>query len=148
MLPRAASAGALPAFRGFLFCGFPLRCGAFDPRAGAGGEFGVDEIARVAEKGFELDGGESVPALEGDPVRAGEIGRGEDAFALDEFGEALGAGGEGEHGTRRAEHEDREHFATDGFAGYPENEVVAPLQGFGDVGQSEEKGAGGFGIHG
>ncbi len=79
---------------------------------------------------------------------AGEIGRGEDAFALDELGEAFGAGGEGEDAAWGAEGEDGEHFAAEEFVLCPEDEVVTSLHGFCHVGQSEEEGAGGFGVHG
>ena len=43
---------------------------------------------------------------------------------------------------------EREHLAADGFVADPEDEVVAPLQGFGDVREREEEGAGSLGVHG
>ena len=40
-----------------------------------------------------------------------------------------------------------EHLAADGFVTDPEDEVVAPLKGFGDVREREEEGAGSLGVH-
>lgn len=98
---------------------------------------------------LELSRWEGGPAVEGDPVDAGEVGGGAEAFAFGEVGEALGGGGEGEDAVFiGCEIEEGEHFAADGFVADPEDEVVAPLEGFDDVGEGEEEGAGGFGVHG
>lgn len=116
--------------------------------AGALGEFVFDEGAGVLEEGFELGRGEGVPLLDGDPVGAGEIGRGDDAFCFEEFGEAVGGGGEGEDGAGVVvEVGEGEHFAAEGLVADPEDEVVAPLHGFFDVGEGEEIAAEEFGIH-
>jgi hypothetical protein len=40
-----------------------------------------------------------------------------------------------------------EHFAADGFVADPEDEVGAPLHGFGYVGEGEEIGAEALGVH-
>lgn len=50
----------------------------------------------------------------------------------------MGAGGEVE---------EREHFAADGFVADPEDEVVAPLKGLGDVREGEQEGASALGVH-
>ncbi len=102
----------------------------------------------MAEVLFPLRLAEDVPALGGDPVDAGEVGGGEEAFGFEELVEALGAGGEGDDGAAVAiEVEEGEHFAADGLIAGPEDEVVAPLGGFDDVREMEEEGAGSFGVH-
>lgn len=125
-----------------------LGCGEGQHVSGAFGESGFDEGAGIAEEGFELGCGEGVPLLDGDPVGAGEIWSGEDAFDFQKLGEALGAGGEGEDGAGFVmEVGDGEHFASDGLVADPEDEAFAPLHGFFDVGQGEEPGAEEFGVH-
>ena len=103
--------------------------------------------------------GEDVPAEGGDPVRAREIRCGDEAVELKEFDEAGGAGGEGEQRVGPAasggfrvrglvEVEEGEHFPADGLVADPKDEVGAPLHGFGDVREGEEKGAEALGVHG
>lgn len=103
----------------------------------------------VAELRLPLGGAERVPTFGGDPVGSGEVGCGFEALYFDEFGEALGAGGEGDDALGAAgEIDEREHLAADGFVADPEDEVVAPLEGFGDVREREQEGAGELGVHG
>jgi len=60
----------------------------------------------------------------------------------------LRAGGERDHAVDvGGEVDEREHLAADGFIADPEDEVVAPLEGFGDVREGEEKGADSLGVH-
>lgn len=77
-------------------------------------------------------GAEDVPALDGYPEDAGDVGCGEDAVDLDEFRIAFGASGEGDDASAALvlfETHPSEHFAADGFVAYPEDEA-AKLHGF------------------
>ena len=103
---------------------------------------------RVAELALPLGGAECVPTFGGDPVGSGEVGCGFEVLDFDELGEALGAGGEGDDTVGAGgEIDEREHLAADGFVANPEDEVVAPLEGFGDVREREQEGAGVLGVH-
>jgi hypothetical protein len=103
---------------------------------------------RVAELSLPLGKAEAVPVVGGYPVGSCQVGCGLEVFELDEFGEVVGTGGEGDDAVRaRGEVDYGKHFAADGFVADPEEQVIAPLQGFGDVGEREEKGAGSLGIH-
>ena len=139
-----------PAVAAFLRFG-----GQRGPRAG--GKFGEDECMRRAEVLLPLGGSEGIPTEGGDPVRACEIGRGHEGFALHEFGEADRTGGERcdrpglASGELRVgwliEVDDGEHFSAERFVAAPEDEVVAPLHSLGDVGKGEDIGADAFGVH-
>jgi hypothetical protein len=111
-------------------------------------QFREDDGVCVAELGLPLGGSKGGPVFGGDPVGAGEVRCGLQALDFDELGEALGTGGEGDDTVRagREVHEG-EHLATDGFVADPEDEVVAPLEGFGDVREREQEGAGSLGVH-
>jgi hypothetical protein len=128
------------------------------------GEGGEDFLGKLAEGdvvgGAELalpfGGGEDVPVFDGNPMDAGHVGCGEDAFEFEEFGIAGGAGGvhhEGVVGDATAlrafvfEVDEGEHFSADGFVAGPEDEVGAPLHGFDHVGKGEEVSAETFGGH-
>ena len=119
---------------------------------GAGGELTEDDGVGFAEQVFELAGGQGVPVFEGDPVGAGEVGGGDDAFGLEELVEVLGVDGEhevgaGEAGAWVVEVDEGEHLAADGFVTHPEDEVVAPLAGLDGIGEGEEVGPEAFGVH-
>jgi hypothetical protein len=136
-------------------------------------QFSKGKVVGGAEFAVPLGGGEGVPVEGGDPLGSGEVGGRHEAFELEEVGVAGGAGGVGEDGvgfgrgwhrpihamvlhewgTRRllawlVEIDKGEHLAADGFVAGPEDEVVAPLHGFGDVREGEEIGAEAVGIHG
>lgn len=96
-----------------------------------------------------LGGAEDVPSLDRDPVDAGYVGRGEDAFDFEELGVALGTGGVGEDAGADVvafQPGPGEHLAADGFVAHPEDET-AELLGFDDVRESEEIGADAFDVH-
>jgi hypothetical protein len=139
----------------------------FEEFAGFGWEFGEDYGVGGGEFAAPLGGGEDVVVEGGDPVGAGEVGCGDEAFLLDEFGEVVGVGGVGEDGGLAGfagaaaageqrgvgggglvEVDEGEHFAAEGFVADPEDEVGAPLHGFPGVRQGEEVGAEAFGVHG
>ncbi len=116
--------------------------------AGAGGEFVEDEAVGVAEVGLPLGGAEDDPALGGDPVGTGQVGRGNEAFLFEQIVVDLGAGDEGDEGTVVAvEIDEHEHLSADGFITDPEDEIVAPLPGLDGVGEGEEEGADAFDVH-
>jgi hypothetical protein len=101
-----------------------------------------------AELLFPFGGAEDVPALDGYPEDAGDVGSGEDAVDLDEFGVAFGAGGEGDDAGAALvlfEAHPGEHFAADRFVAYPEDEA-AELHGFEYVRKGEEIGASAFDV--
>ena len=108
----------------------------------------------AAELGLPFGGAEGGPRCGGDPVGAGEVWRGVKAFKFEELEGALGAGGEGDHAMSSArrpaggEVDQGEHLAADAFVADPEDQVVAPLKGFGDMREREEKGPGSLGVHG
>jgi hypothetical protein len=113
------------------------------------GEFGEGEGVGGAE--FGLPGGVAVgrPALGGDPVDAGHVGRGLEAVELQQLVVALRAGGVADDALGvLVEVEQSEHLAAEGLVAYPEDEVLTPLFGFYDVRQREEVGASAFGVHG
>jgi hypothetical protein len=62
------------------------------------GELGEGEGVGCAEFVLPLGAAEDAPSLGGDPVDAGHVGGGEDAFGFEELGVALGAGGVGDDG--------------------------------------------------
>ena len=105
---------------------------------------------RPLELLLPLRGAEDVPSLDCDPVDAGHVGCGEDAFDFEEFGVALGPGGVGDDlpVLVLVEVHEREHLAADGFVTYPEDEVRSPLHGLDGVREGEEEGADAFGVHG
>ena len=113
----------------------------------------MDDGVGCAEEVFEVGFAEDVPMLEGYPVGSGEIWCGDDAFDLEEFVEAVWAGGEGEDGFSEPgvrevfEVQEGEHLAANGLVGYPEDEVVAPLPGLDDVREGQEIGTNSFGVH-
>ena len=125
-------------------------------------QLGEGEGVGGGEFALPLGGGEDVPALGGDPVDAGHVGCGDEAFDFEEFGVAGGAGGIHHEGVvddsaavrrilRRArlvEVDEGEHLAANGFIADPEDEVRAPLHGLGHVGEGEEIGAEAFDVHG
>jgi hypothetical protein len=129
-----------------------LAGGEGEDSAGAGWEFSGDDGVGFVEEILEFAGGQDVPVGEGEPVGAGEVGSGDDAFGLEQLVEALGVGGEhevgaGEAGAGIVEVDHGEHLAADGFVADPEDEVIAPLAGLDGVGEGEEEGAEAFGVH-
>ena len=129
-------------------------CWQIEDCFGARGELGVDDGVGVAKLLAPLGVAEGLPVLGGDPVVAGGVGSGVEAVSFEEFGVALGAGGEGEEaddvigGSGVVQVDEGEHLSADGFVADPEDDVVAPLSGFDGVGEGEEEGAEAFGIHG
>jgi hypothetical protein len=117
---------------------------------GADGKFLVDEVVGGGELGLPLFGAEGAPGLHGDPLGASEIGRGGDAFDLDELGVVLGGRGEGDDLTVTdvLEVEESEHLAADGLVADPEDEVVAPLHGLDCMREGKDVGADTFGVDG
>ena len=120
------------------------------------GEFGEGEGVGGVELVAPVCGGEDFPVKGSDPVGAGEVGCGDEAFELEQFGVAGGAGSVhhecvvDEAAALKAwiaEVDDGEHLAADGLVADPEDEVLSPLHGFSDVGEGEEIGAEAFGIH-
>ena len=104
----------------------------------------------VTQVPLPLRRGEDGPACGGDPMGAGEIGGGDEAFDLEEVGEGLNADREGDDGVLRAggiEVDEGEHPAADGFVADPEDEVVAELHSLDDVRESEEEGSGALDVH-
>jgi hypothetical protein len=117
------------------------------------GKLLIGEGGGGAEEIFQFGFAENVPMFEGDPVGAGEVGSGDDAFDFEKLVEAFRIGGEGERGFGEAgatgvvEVDEGEHLASDGLVGDPEDEVVAPLTCLDGVGKGEEIGANAFGVH-
>lgn len=102
-------------------------------------KFGEDEVVGKAEERGEFLRGKSVGVFESNPLGAGEVGSGDDTRALGEFGEGFVGGFEGEKNGSEFEWSDGEHLAAD-F----EDEVVAPLNLLGGVGEAEAKFSNGF----
>ncbi len=73
---------------------------------------------------------------------ASEIWRGNDSWALDQFGKFLIAAFEGQPSRARLERHDGEHLSTD-F----EKKVVFPLHLFGDTGQRKAEFANPIDVH-
>lgn len=97
---------------------------------------------------FPFGGAEDVPALGRDPVDAGHVRGGDDAFDLEQIGVEFGTRGERDDGaTVSVEVYEGEHLSADGLVSDPEQQIGTPLHGFGYVGQGEERGAKAFGVH-
>lgn len=95
-----------------------------------------------------IGGSEGVPAFGCDPVDAGHVGCGDEAFDLEEVGVEIGTGGEGDDGASVSiEVDEREHLSADGLVSYPKDEVGTPLHGLDDMGEGQEKSAEAFGVH-
>jgi len=87
--------------------------------------------------------------LQADPEDAGQMGCAEDAFGFHELVEALGAAVEPEDaGAGPVEVGHAEHFSADVAVAYPVDEVMAPVEGLGDVGEGEAEVADAFVVHG
>ena len=123
---------------------------------GAGRELGEGDGVCGAELFVPLQVAEDMPVFDGDPVDAGHVGGGEDAFAFEEFVVALPSGRVRDDCASfvllRAlifiEVDEGEHLAANGFVSDPEDEVGSPLHGLGDVREGEQEGAGALGVHG
>ena len=101
---------------------------------GPGGKFGEGESVRGFESLLPFVIAQNVPALSGNPVNAGEVRGGDDAFLLAEISEALRTGGKGGDvrlSRLKAQHE--EGLAADGFVAAPVEEA-SPLLDLDDVG--------------
>jgi hypothetical protein len=124
--------------------------------AGLLGHLGEGEGVGGGELLFPLGVAEDAPVFDGDPVDAGEVWSGADAFGLEEFGVALRAGGVGDEAGGlisfgaivSAQVDYGEHLAADGLVSCPEDEAATPLDGLDDVGEGEEKGSNAFDVHG
>ena len=116
---------------------------------GARWKLGEDEGVGSGEFGLPFGRTEDIPAGCGDPVGPCEVGRGRDAFDLEEFGVVLGAGCVGDDSAPAVfvKVDEGEHFAANGFVSGPEDEVGSPLHGLGYMRESEEEGADAFGVH-
>src|ERR1039458_9091313 len=75
---------------------FLLRGGQVEDFAGAGWELGEGEGGGGVKFALPFGVAEDVPTLGGDPMDASHVRGGDEAFDLDEFGVAVGAGGVGE----------------------------------------------------
>jgi len=106
------------------------------------GELGEDQVAGLTEETFDFRGPECGFVFESDPVGASEIWGGDDAGALDQFGEFLVGAFEGQPSRAGLERHDREHLSAD-F----EEEVVFPLDLFGDAGEREAEFADRVDVH-
>ena len=123
--------------------------------SGSGRELVEGEGVGGAELLLPFGGAEDVPAFGGDPVDAGHIGSGDDAFDFEEFGVALGAGGVGDDRACfvslargiAVEVDEGEHLASDGLVADPEDEVGSPLHGLDGVREAEEIGSDALGVH-
>lgn len=103
-------------------------------------------------RGFELrlpfGGAEDAPPLDGDPVGPGEIGCGDDAFALEQLGVTFATGTVGEDGAAiSVEIGEDEHLSAETFIANPEDEVGTPLHRLDDVRQGQQSSANLFGVH-
>jgi hypothetical protein len=109
-----------------------------------------------AEFVFPLGEAKDVPAFDGNPVDAGHVGGGDDAFDFEEFGVALGAGGVGDQraifvsfvAVVAVEVDESEHLSADGLVADPEDEVGAPLHSLDRMGEGQDVGADAFGVDG
>jgi len=116
---------------------------------GSLGEFVDDEGVGAAEFVFDFAGLKDVPTLKRDPVGLGEIGGRGDAFELEEFVKALGAAVKPEDAEAGAVHVGHgEHFAANVAVAGPVDEVMSPVEGFGNVRQGHADGADAFVVHG
>jgi hypothetical protein len=123
--------------------------------SGSGRELVEGEGVGGAELLLPFGGAEDAPAFGGDPVDAGHVGSGDDAFDFEEFGVALGAGGVGDDRVCfvslargiAVEVDEGEHLASDGLVADPEDEVGSPLHGLDGVREAEEIGSDALGVH-
>jgi len=100
-------------------------------------------------------GAEDVPAFDSDPIDAGHVRSGDDAFDLEEFGVTLRAGSVGDDWTwfvslpsiAAVEVDEGEHLASDSFVPDPEDEVGSPLHGLDGMREGEEISSDSFGVH-
>jgi hypothetical protein len=123
--------------------------------AGSGRELVEGEGVGGGELLLPFRGAEDGPAFGGDPVDAGHVGGGDDAFDFEEFGVALGARGVGDDRacfvslTRviAVEVDEGEHLASKGFVPDPEDEIGSPLHGFDGVREGQKIGSKAFGVH-
>src|SRR5581483_8501714 len=107
-----------------------------------------DHCVRVADLGLPVGRPQSIPVGRRHPVRACEVRRGIEAFALEQVRRALAASREGDDAVRiRRQVDQGEHLSADSLVANPEDEIVPPLQRLGHVRQREEKGPGSLGIH-
>jgi hypothetical protein len=148
-------------FRGEKFFAFGDEALLLDRWQGEGGagtrwEFVEGDGVGRAEFLFPLGEAEDAPALDGDPVDAGHVGGGDDAFDFEEFGVAFWTGGVGDHraifislvAVVAVEVDESEHFSADGLVANPEDEVGSPLHGLDRVREGEDIGAYAFGVDG
>jgi hypothetical protein len=97
------------------------------------GCFGCDQVVGLANEGFEFIRGQHVGVVEHYPLVASDIGRGGDAFDLQQFVECFRRAFESE----AREPAVREDHAGEDFAADFEAEVVAPRHVLGYVGEGE-----------
>ena len=116
------------------------------------GQLVVDHSSGGSQDFFQFGFAEDVPVFERDPMGAGQVGGGDDAFDLEQFMESFRRGGErqrslGKTGaTGIVKVDEGEHLAADGLFADPEDEVVAPLARFDCVGEAEKVSADAFSV--
>jgi hypothetical protein len=147
------------------FCGEEFAAGGDEGLLFGGGEreggedflrkFGEGDVVGCPEFALPLRGGEDIPTAGGDPVDAGHVWRGDEAFDFEELRVTGGAGSVGDDELwvvglrvfRFVKVDEGEHFSADGLVSGPEDEVSAPLHGFDHVREGEEIGSKAFGVH-
>ena len=101
-------------------------------------QFFVDEGVGEAQFVLDLARTERAPALKGDPMGFGKVGRGDDAVALDQLMKTLGAAMEPKHaGSGSVDVGHGEHLAAEVAIAGPVDEMMAPVQRFSDMGKGE-----------